>query len=114
MVEIPQAALRARQMYADGELLTDILAETKLTLDRAYYWFDGGGGQLPPIPRRRTFGRGEGKARARRAMIGRMMRAADHKMQQIEARMQSAPPSEEGSRTATCANWRSWRASCAT
>jgi hypothetical protein len=50
---IPQVALRARQMYADGCSVSDILAETGLTLNRLYYWLEGGNGRLPPIPRRR-------------------------------------------------------------
>ena len=90
MTEIPQAALRVRQMYIDDHLISEIQAETKLALNRVYYWLDGGGGRLPPLPRRRSFGRGEGKARARRALIGRMMRAAELRMQQIEARLQNA------------------------
>jgi len=88
--DIPEAARRARQRYADGASVSDILAETGLTLNRLYYWLDGGNGRLPPVPRRRAFGGIRGTEAARRAMIGRMMRAADHKMQLIETRMQSA------------------------
>ena len=90
MTEIPQVALRARHMYADGASVSDILAETVLTLNRLYYWLDGGNGRLPPIQRRRAFGGIKGTESARRALIGRMMRAADHKMQQIEGQLQSA------------------------
>lgn len=88
--KIPQVALRARQLYADGRSVSDILAETGLTLNRLYYWLDGGNGRLPPIQRRRAFGGIRGTESARRAFVARMMRAADHKMQQIEARMQDA------------------------
>jgi len=90
MTEIPQAALRGRQRYADGDPVSDILAETGLTSNRLYYWVDGGDGRLPPIPRRRASGGIKGADCARRAFVTRMMRAADHSMQQIEARMQSA------------------------
>jgi hypothetical protein len=87
---IPQVALQARQMYVDGDPVSLIVAETGLTLDRVYYWLDGGNGRLPPILRRRAFGGIKGTASARRAFVARMMHAADYKMQQIEARMQSA------------------------
>jgi len=90
MTEIPQAALRGRERYADGDPVSDIFAETGLTSNRLYYWVDGGNGRLPPIPRRRASGGIKGADSARRAFVTRMMRAADHSMQQIEARMQSA------------------------
>ena len=87
--DTPHAARRARQMYADSASVSDILAETGLTLNRLYYWLDGGNGRLPPVPRRHIFGVKSTEG-ARRVMIGRMMRAADYQMRQIEARMHGA------------------------
>lgn len=87
MTEIPQTALVGRQRYIEGDLVADILAETKLTNDRLYYWLDGGPGLLPPLPRRRIFGRGIASATGRIALIGRMMRAAERQVQEIEQRL---------------------------
>ena len=65
MTEIPQAALRARQMYAEGRTVRAIQAETGLNLDQLYHALDGlpqpnGDSLLPPIPRRRRKEPGKG------------------------------------------------------
>ena len=86
MTEIPQEAALARQLYADGHSVADILTETQLTHDRLYYWLDGGPGLLPPLPRRRSFSRGIAIASERIALIGRMMRAAERQVHEIERR----------------------------
>ena len=63
MTEIPQAALRARQMYVDGKTVRVIQAETGLSLDQLYHAFDGlpepDGGTLHAAdrPRRRIAAR---------------------------------------------------------
>lgn len=87
MTEIPEAAMRARQMYADGAIVATISAETKLKLDRIYYWVDGGNGRLAALPRRRLLGQGFGKRSRRASMIARMMRAAEQQLVEIEQRL---------------------------
>lgn len=89
MTEIPDAALRARQMYADGATLRDIAAATGLSRAALDRWFDGGDGQLPPLPRRRIGGRDDsaGKAGGRATLIRRIMRAAEMQVAQIGKRL---------------------------
>jgi hypothetical protein len=107
MTEIPQAALRARQRYIDGDPVQDLLDETKLSLQRFYYWADGapqgdGSTLLPPIPRRHKFHkRSLGSARERVKLIGRMMRAAERLVKNIEDRLEveGIPPTERESDT---------------
>ncbi len=41
MTEIPQAALRARQRYADGDPVDDIVVESNLAIKEFYHWLDG-------------------------------------------------------------------------
>jgi len=107
MTEIPQAVLRARQRYTDGDPVQDILGETKLSLQRFYYWVDGapqgdGSTLLPPIPRRHKFyKRSLGSARERVKLIGRMMRAAERQVKDIEERLEAegVAPTERESDT---------------
>ena len=90
MTEIPDAVLRARQMYADGAALKDIVATTGLRQDALYRWLDGGGGLLPAIPRRRVSGRYDARARksrGRATLIRRIMRAAEMQVAQIGKRL---------------------------
>ena len=47
MTEIPDAVLRARQMYIDGAPTRAIEAQTGLSRTLLYRWLDGRGG-LPP------------------------------------------------------------------
>jgi hypothetical protein len=90
MTEIPEAALRARQMYAGGDTIAAIRAETKLKFERLCYWVDGGNGRLPPLPRRRLLGRGLGKTSSRASLIRRMMRAAEQQLREVEQRLATA------------------------
>ena len=92
MTEIPQAALRARQRYADGDPVDDIVVESNLAIKEFYHWLDGapqpdGTALLPPIPRRHKFKkRSPGGARERVKLIKRMMRAAGRQVKHIEDR----------------------------
>ena len=95
MAEIPEAAQRARQMYADGKGIAAIKAETGMTGHAIYFWLDGGppgdgGPMLKPIARRvvraRTVTPGD-----RIAMIGRIMRSCDQQISEIEQRINPSP-----------------------
>ena len=95
MTEIPQAGLRARQMYAERKTVRAILAETGLNLDQLYDWLDGatqpdGSTLLPPIPRRRTIVRRSSRAATRMALVTRLMRAAESQMHGIEQQLEKA------------------------
>jgi hypothetical protein len=95
MAEIPEAAQRARQMYADGKSVAAIKAETEMTGHAIYFWL-GGGPQiegrpaLPPIPRRVTRTR-RVTPDDRRAMIARIMRSCDRQISEIERRVNPSP-----------------------
>jgi len=89
MTEIPQAALRARQMYADGVPVQEIRAESGFSLERLYDWLNGapqpdGRTLLPPIPRRRIVVRKEDPAETRAALVARIMRASDLQIREFE------------------------------
>jgi uncharacterized protein YjcR len=86
MAEITDAAMRVRQMYAEGAKLVDIYAATKLKFARIYFWIDGGDGAVPPLPRRRTLGHGLGKTSSRRSLIQRLMRLAEQQVDEVERR----------------------------
>ena len=95
MTPIPEAALRARQKYIDGETVKAILADTKLSLERFYHCLDGlpqadGTTLLPPIPRRRIIVRKAGRAATRVALVERLMRAAEMQIHSMEQRMARA------------------------
>lgn len=98
MVEITDAAMRARQMYADGARLADIRAATRLKYERIYFWVDGGEGAVPPVPRRRVLGHGLGKTSSRRSLIRRLMRLAEQQVDEVERRSAAAgvKPDPEG------------------
>jgi hypothetical protein len=109
MTDIPQTALRARQMYVEREAVDDILIETKLCLKEFYLWLDGapqldGTTLLPPIQRRHVFKkRSPGSARERVKLIGRLMRAAERHVKDIEDRLEIAgiaPTERESDRRA--------------
>jgi hypothetical protein len=91
MDDIPEAAQRARQMYADGATTAAIKAETGLTGHAIYVWLDGGppvGGRRPlePIPRRVVRAR-RVTAGERHALVARIMRSSEQQVGVIEQRV---------------------------
>ena len=95
MADIPEAAQRARQMYADGATVAVIKAETGLTGYAVYFWVDGGprantGPTLKPIARRVLRSRIV-SPNERIAMIGRIMRSCDQQISEIEQRINPSP-----------------------
>lgn len=95
MADIPEAAQRARQMYADGKTVAAIKAETELTGHAIYFWVDGGplsDGKptLEPLPRRVTRTQ-KVTAGDRIAMIARIMRSCDRQIGEIECRINPSP-----------------------
>jgi DNA-binding transcriptional MerR regulator len=105
MTEIPDAALRARQMYVDGASTRDIEAQTGVTRTALYRWIDGGGGLLPPIARRSRGRRNPGRKSGRAALIRRIMRAAELQVKQIGKRLaeDGVPPTERERQTRSLA-----------
>jgi hypothetical protein len=102
MTDIPDNALRAREMYAAGATARAIKIETGLSTWMAYYWIDGGPKTdgvplLPPLPRRRDAVRRRLLKGDRIALVGRMMIAAEAQVSEIEARLAEAgsPPDRE-------------------
>jgi hypothetical protein len=94
MVEIPEAAQRARQMYADGVPVVAILAETKLSLHGFYNWVNGRASSkaqpvLLPLPKRRLVRHLRINPGDRRSLIERMMRSAERQVAEIELRVGS-------------------------
>jgi hypothetical protein len=92
MTDIPQAALRARQMYLDRIPVRVILAETGFSHDRLYFWLDGGpqsdGSRLlAPLPRRHIVVRKSSRAATRVALVTRLMRATEMQVHEIEQRL---------------------------
>jgi hypothetical protein len=95
MVEIPEAAHRARQMYAEGNSIAAIKAETELSGHAVYFWLDGGpvvDGKLllKPIERRVVRPRNI-TAGDRLSMIARIMRGCDRQITEIEGRINPSP-----------------------
>jgi hypothetical protein len=95
MTEIPQAAVVARQMYADGKTVRAILAATGFSLDQLYRALDGlpqpnGDSLLPPIARRRIIARKTSRAATRVAMVARLMRAAELQIYGLEQQLEKA------------------------
>ena len=91
MTDIPENALRARQMYKDRATIRAIKADTGLSESRLYHWLEGGPktcGErlLPPIVRRlpRKLSSPEKK---RAGLVGRLMRAAEQQVVAIERRL---------------------------
>ena len=94
MAEIPEAARRARQMYADGVDTRTIMAETDFSLEKLYNWLDGkssrhGEQLLPPLPRRRVVRHLRISPGDRRSLVERMMRSAERQVAEIELRVGS-------------------------
>lgn len=85
MTDIPEAAHRARQMYADGAPTRAILAETKLSLHSFYNWVNGRASSkaqpvLLPLPKRRTVRHLRIDPGDRRSLVERMMRSAERQV----------------------------------
>ena len=94
MAEIPEAAQRARQMYADGVDTRTIMAETKLSTWALYNWIDGrasrtGEQVLPPLPKRKIVRNLRITPGDRRSLVERMMRSAEWQVAEIELRVGS-------------------------
>lgn len=92
MTDIPEPARRARQMYEEGALTRDILAETGLNLWALYFWLAGGPKTngvraLPPMAKRRLVTRRRILKEERVHMVERMMRAAERQVREIELRL---------------------------
>jgi hypothetical protein len=104
MTEIPDAASRARQMYADGAPVKDIIAATGLTQAVVYRWLDGGG-VLPAVPRRYAGRARPRRKRGRAATIECIRRAADKQVREISERLaeDGVPLSEREQRTRSLA-----------
>jgi hypothetical protein len=100
MTDVPETALRARQMYADGVDTRTILASTGLSTWAFYRWLDGmpsakAPNLLPPLPRRRVTKSRRVTAGDRRALIARMMRAAEQQVSEIERRIGATDTQQE-------------------
>jgi hypothetical protein len=101
MTDIPEAALRARQMYLDGCKIADIRRASGFTLYQFYLWLAGGPARdgarpLPEIPRRQSQAAGE-RGRSQRAMlIARMMNAAERQVRAIEDKLVVSDDELEG------------------
>jgi hypothetical protein len=92
MAEIPDAAQRARQMYADGVDTRTIMAETGLTTWSLYNWLDGrasrtGEQVANPLPKRRIVRNLRITPGDRRSLVERMMRSAERQVAEIELRV---------------------------
>lgn len=91
MTDIPETALRARQMYLQRVPIRIITAETGLSESRLYHWLEGGpkiNGEraLPPLAKRLP--RKPSSLEKKRAeLVGRMMRAAEQQVVAIEKRL---------------------------
>jgi hypothetical protein len=91
---IPDAALHARQMYAEGVPTRTILAETGLTLWQLYNWIEGRPRRnaeplLPALAKRRVVKGLRISAGDRRSLVARMMRSAERQVAEIELRVGS-------------------------
>lgn len=105
MTDIPQAALRARDLYAAGATLRTIAEETGLCHGAVYHWIDGGPkveGERPlqPLPRRRDIARRRPLKGDRIELVGRMMFAAEAQVGEIEARLAQGGNATERERDA--------------
>jgi hypothetical protein len=94
MTDIPEAALRARQMYLEGSSTAEIGRATGLSLHKIYVWLAGGPERdgvrpLAPIPLRRVHARGRA---ARKALVARIMQAAARQVRDIEDRLVVSGP----------------------
>ena len=101
--DIPEAARRARDMYAAGVPTRRILDDTGLSLERLYNWLDGRASKrapqmLPVLPRRRVVRASRISAGDRLSLVTRMMRASERQIAEIERRI--GTPDDKGDRDA--------------
>lgn len=92
MTDIPENALRARQMYEEGATAREIVAETKLSTWALYHWIAGGPKTmgvpaLPALPKRRMVVPRKIVKEDRLALVHRMMKAAERQVYDIEMRL---------------------------
>ncbi len=108
MVQLPENAIRARDLYVEGKPTREIMEETGLSLWALYYWLAGGPKKagvraLPPIVKRKLVTRRRILKEERVHMVERMMRAAERQIRGIEERlagtMQEPGESERDART---------------
>jgi len=117
MTDIPQEALQARQMYAEGKTVRAILAATGFNLDQLYGALDGlpqpnGDSLLPPIARRRIIARKSSRTATRVALVARLMRAAELQIYGLEQQLEKAgyvPAESERNSRATASLARTMR-----
>ncbi|MGE3145296.1 MAG: hypothetical protein AB7K35_06890 [Pseudorhodoplanes sp.] len=102
MIDIPESALRARDLYAAGATTREIMRATGFARAALYFWIDGGpkceaGADsprlLPPLGRRKA--RPRLRRNARTELIARMMRAAERQVKEIEERIGSTDDDTE-------------------
>jgi len=93
MTDVPDAALRARQMYADGATIVAIRAATGITHHALYRAIEGGGG-LPALPKRRIVKKARISAGDRVSLIARIMRSSERQVAEIEKRI--GTPDDQG------------------
>lgn len=83
-------------MYVAGATTRDIQEATGLESGTLYFWIDGGPKRdgnadsprlLPPLDRRRPAARKKHRTIERAALVGRLMRAAERQVQEIEDRI---------------------------
>jgi hypothetical protein len=92
MTDIPENAVRARQMYAEGATTRDIIEATGLSHWTLYHWIEGGPKRdgkplLQPLVKRRTVTRRRILKEDRLTLVNRMMRAAERQVGEIEQRL---------------------------
>jgi hypothetical protein len=96
MTDIPDNAVRARQMYSEGANTRDIIDATGLSHWTLYHWIAGGPkGKdrkplLEPLVKRRTVTRRRILKEERLTLVNRMMRAAERQVGEIEQRLASS------------------------
>ncbi|GGF53034.1 hypothetical protein GCM10007301_10650 [Azorhizobium oxalatiphilum] len=99
----PETTEQARALYARGVPVRTIMADTGLSRRQIYYWLDRGPGRdaeatPKPTPRRATRRRSDlarpPSLEARRRLMGRLWRAAECQISEIEDRLVAATAGE--------------------
>lgn len=89
----PAGAALARQLYLEGLPMAEIARRTGLSPGSVYYWIDrevaaDGSATLSPLRRRRPLTPGPRAAAAARGhLLGRLWRAAERQLDEIEQRL---------------------------